>query len=83
MKKEQQEVPLAVELQQAILRSGLSLNQLGKQTGVSQAQLSRFVRGDRTLTLPAVDKICRFFGLKLMKETPKPGTDAASKAKER
>jgi transcriptional regulator with XRE-family HTH domain len=82
MGKGQQEVPLAAELQRFILESGMSLNQLGQRTGVSQGQLSRFVRGNRTLTLPAVDKICRFFGLKLTMEPKEPDTDAASKTKE-
>jgi transcriptional regulator with XRE-family HTH domain len=59
--------PIVNELQQAIKESGLSLNQLGKQAGVSQAQLSRFVRGERTLTLPAAAKLCVFFGLRLAK----------------
>ena len=67
MKKRQHDVPMAAELQRVILESGMSLNRLGHQAGVSQGQLSRFVRGDRTLTLPAVDKLCRFFGLKLTK----------------
>ena len=79
MKKEQSEAPLAVELQQIILGSGMSLNQLGKETGVSQAQLSRFVRGNRTLTLPAVDKICSFFGLKLVRKAKEAGKEALPK----
>jgi transcriptional regulator with XRE-family HTH domain len=66
VEKGQQESPLGTVLQQMIRESGLSMNQLGKEAGVSQGQLSRFVRGDRTLTLPAVDKLCRFFGLKLV-----------------
>ena len=66
---EQQTValPLVAELQQAIKESGFSLNRIGKGAGVSQAQLSRFVRGERTLTLPAAAKLCVFFGLRLAK----------------
>ncbi|MBI1913610.1 MAG: helix-turn-helix transcriptional regulator [Planctomycetes bacterium] len=67
MEKNEEVLPLVDELQQAIKQSGLSLNQLGKQAGVSQAQLSRFVRGERTLTLPAVAKLCVFLGLRLAK----------------
>jgi transcriptional regulator with XRE-family HTH domain len=81
MGRGQKEAPLATELQRAILESGMSLNQVGKHSGVSQGQLSRFVRGDRTLTLPAVDKLCRFFGLKLVREARIPGKDATSKLK--
>jgi hypothetical protein len=45
--------------------SGLSLNQLGKDAGVGADRLSRFLRDDRTLTLPAAEKICRVLGLEL------------------
>jgi transcriptional regulator with XRE-family HTH domain len=40
---------------------------LGKGAGVSQAQLSRFMSGKRTLTLPAVERICRVLRLDLAK----------------
>ena len=62
-------LPLIDELQQVIKESGLSLNSIGKQAGVSQAQLSRFVRGERTLTLPVAAKLCVFFGLRLAKSS--------------
>jgi transcriptional regulator with XRE-family HTH domain len=67
MERQGDALPLVNELQRAIKESGLSLNQLGKQAGVSQAQLSRFVRGERTLTLPAAAKLCLFLGLRLAK----------------
>lgn len=67
MSEQTDPLPLVDELQQAIRESGLSLNQIGKQTGVSEAQLSRFVRGQRTLTLPAAAKLCVFLGLRLAK----------------
>jgi transcriptional regulator with XRE-family HTH domain len=56
---------LVAQLQQAIRDSNLSLNELGRRTGVSQGQLSRFMRGDRTLTLPAAGRVCDYFGLEL------------------
>lgn len=52
-------------LRQTIRDSGISLNQLGQQVGIDNSQLSRFVRGARGLTLSAVEKLCRFFGLEL------------------
>lgn len=67
--------PLSEGLQRAIAASGMSLNQIGKAAGVSQAQLSRFVRGDRTLTLPVADRLCGLFGLAL---TRAAGADAGS-----
>jgi DNA-binding phage protein len=56
---------IVTQLRQAIRDSKLSLNELGRRTGVSQGQLSRFLRGDRTLTLPAAASVCDYFGLEL------------------
>lgn len=56
---------LADQLRQAIAGSGTSLNQLAKLTGVHQAQLSRFLRKERSLTLPAVCRLCAHLGLSL------------------
>jgi transcriptional regulator with XRE-family HTH domain len=61
-------LPLIDEIRQAIKESELSLTELGRKTSVSQPQLSRFLSGQRTLTLPAAARLCRFLGLKLVKE---------------
>ena len=53
------------QLRQAIANCGLSLNGLAKQTGVHQAQLSRFLRGERTLRLTAAAKVCGYLKLSL------------------
>lgn len=65
MTKDKAPLRIVEQLQQAIRDSEFSLNELGRRTGVSQGQLSRFLRGDRTLTLPAAAKVCAFFGLEL------------------
>ncbi len=54
-------------LREAITGSGESLADLERATGVSNAVLSRFVRGERTLTLPTADKLARHLGLELVK----------------
>jgi hypothetical protein len=41
-----------------ILRSGQSENDIAKQAEVSQSVLSRFVRGERTITLPSASRVC-------------------------
>jgi transcriptional regulator with XRE-family HTH domain len=56
---------LADQLRQAIMGCEMSLNQLAKETGVSAAQLSRFLRKERSLNLAAVMKICTYLGLRL------------------
>jgi ribosome-binding protein aMBF1 (putative translation factor) len=56
---------LARQLRQAILDSGLSLYELSRRSTVHSAMLSRFMRNERTLTLPAASRICDVLGLHL------------------
>lgn len=67
------------QLRAAIESSGKSLNQLGLAAGVNDGQLSRFMRGERTLTLETVARLCRVLGLRLY-PTDEP-TDAATPPK--
>lgn len=54
-------------IRKAIEDSGLSAYRLAKESGISQPQISRFIAGKRTLTLPAAEKIARVVGLELKK----------------
>lgn len=56
---------VADQLRHAIGGYGLSLNKLAEATGVHKAQLSRFLRAERTLTLTAAAKLCAYLGLYL------------------
>jgi hypothetical protein len=59
-KKGKPGVPSLVEqIQTAIRDSGQSLNQLEKACDLATGQLSRFMRGQRTITLPIAEKILR------------------------
>jgi hypothetical protein len=53
------------QIRQAVRDSGRSLNQLSKESGVNVSRLSRFMRGERTLTLPAGLDLCAALGLQL------------------
>lgn len=53
-------------LRQAITESGLSLNALWKASGVDAGRLSRFLRGERGLTVDALDRLGQVLGLKLV-----------------
>ena len=53
------------KLRQAIKRSGLSLYELDRQSGVSAAQISRFMAGKRSLLLSTAQKIGAVVGLEL------------------
>jgi antitoxin component HigA of HigAB toxin-antitoxin module len=80
-KKKKEEAPGLVEqLREAIRQSGRSLYQLGKDSGVGSDQLSRFMSGKRTLTLPAAEKICATLRLQL---TPMPPAEPAGMAEKK
>ena len=66
MAKKSSSPAVTARLREAILASGLSLSELGRQAGLDHARLSRFVRGERDLTLDSVDKLCRVLGLQLV-----------------
>lgn len=58
---------LAGQLRDAIRQSTQSFNQLSIACGVDRGRLSRFVRGERDLTLSAAAKLCEVLGLSLCK----------------
>ena len=49
----------------AIEKSGLTKYRLAQESGVSEGTLGRFLRSERTLTLPNVDKLATTLGLEL------------------
>jgi transcriptional regulator with XRE-family HTH domain len=63
MGKKREAPTLTDQLREAIRQSGRSLNQLGKQCGLDAARLSRFVRGERGLSLEAIDAIAKALNL--------------------
>jgi transcriptional regulator with XRE-family HTH domain len=56
---------LEEQLRQAITKTGLSLHEIGRRSGVAAPIVSRFMRADRSLTLPVVARLCRALGLRL------------------
>jgi transcriptional regulator with XRE-family HTH domain len=72
MTKPQRKAPgLKEQLREAIRQCGQSLNQLSKVCGVGNDRLSRFMRGDRGLTIDAVERICEALRLRLTQEAPR------------
>jgi plasmid maintenance system antidote protein VapI len=51
------------QLLQAISESKLSINGLARLSGVNQAMISRFINGQRSLTLPSAAKLAKVLGL--------------------
>ncbi len=73
------------QLRRAIGTCGLTRYQLSKRTGISEATLSRFMSGQRGLTLKAVDKLADLLEWKLESKRRRrpPGFMDAPRAKVR
>jgi transcriptional regulator with XRE-family HTH domain len=67
-------VDLEEQLRQAIKKTGLSLHEIGRRAGVAAPIVSRFMRADRSLTLPIASRLCQALGLRLTEaaEAPAP-----------
>ncbi|MCE3019059.1 MAG: helix-turn-helix domain-containing protein [Pirellula sp.] len=60
-------VAIDVTLREAIQAYGTAYA-LSKESGVSEPVISRFVRGERTITLDTAAKLCKALGLSLKKD---------------
>ena len=56
------------KLKRAIRESGWTRYMLSQACGVTQASLSRFMSGQRSLSLDAVDKLARVLDLQLVEK---------------
>ena len=56
------------QLRHAILNGDKSRYRIAKETGIGQPALSRFVHGERGLTVENIDLICECLGLRLTTE---------------
>jgi plasmid maintenance system antidote protein VapI len=53
------------QLREAVLRCGETRYRISKDTGITEAQLSRFVNGHADLSLPTIDKLTEYIGARL------------------
>ena len=60
------------QLRRHLSESKSSEYAIAASSGISQASLSRFMRGDRTLSLHTVDRIAAVLGLRLIATGRKP-----------
>jgi transcriptional regulator with XRE-family HTH domain len=58
-------------LKAAIEESGLTRYRIAKDTGIDQAALMRFMRGETSLRLDRADMLAEYLGLKLVKRKAK------------
>ena len=64
---------LSEQVRQAIETCGRTRYRLSKETGISQSMLSRFMAGDRGLSMAALDVLAENLGLQIVvRQPPKP-----------
>src|SRR4051812_16737943 len=56
------------QLRRLLSESGYSANEIGRRTGGSPSQVSRYLRGERTLSMPVIEKLCAGLGFQLVRE---------------
>ena len=59
------------QLREAIKGYG-TVYAVARDSGVDQAVLGRFMRGERSLYLETADRLCEFFGMRLTRPTTRP-----------
>ena len=64
--KQRDEPSMITQIKEAIQGSGQTLVELSQATDVSPSQLSRFLRGQRDLTLTTAARVCDALGLHLI-----------------
>ena len=71
MAKSEDSPTVSETLRAAMCDSGLSARELGRRAGVNHGVLSRFLKSERTMTLPLVDALAKALGLQLTKRRQK------------
>lgn len=56
---------LSEQLREAIVRASVSRYEISKETGVDQAALSKFVLGQRGISVEAMDAVGLYLGLSI------------------
>jgi hypothetical protein len=54
------------QLRAAVLNCSESRYQISKATGIAEGNLSKFVHGERGLSMESIDLICEYLGLRLV-----------------
>jgi hypothetical protein len=66
MSKSKPQSTLTDVLKAAIERSGLTCYRIAKATGIDEANLGRFVRGELSIRLDKADRLAAYLGLRLV-----------------
>ena len=65
MSKKRKRMTLAETIRKAIKDQPVSAYRLNIETGVSQPLISRFIKGERTITIETADKLMAYLGLEV------------------
>jgi plasmid maintenance system antidote protein VapI len=65
-KAKKKATPISDQLRQVIETSGLTRYRIWKETGISQATLSEFINGNRSLSLANIDKLGELLDLTIV-----------------
>lgn len=73
---------LTEQLRAAAAGGGMTLGDLARATGIDKSALSRFLNGERGVSMEAMDSLGEYLGLKIVatgkrKATPRPGKKAS------
>ena len=66
------DVPISDQIRERIKASEKSFREVAKETGIPHPTISRFMRGERGLSMEAIDKLCVYFRISLTDEPAKP-----------
>lgn len=62
---------LTDQLRRAVADSGRTLGEFSRDTGIDKSALSRFVNGERGLSMESLDTIGEYLGLRIVAGKPK------------
>lgn len=62
---------LTDQLRAAVVESGRTLGQITRDTGIDKSALSRFVNGERGVSMEALDKLGEYLRLRIVADKPK------------
>jgi len=66
VRKTLKRIQLSDQIRRAVESSGVSQYRLSKEVRISKTSLSRFMRGERGLTLKALDRLADFLELEIV-----------------
>jgi transcriptional regulator with XRE-family HTH domain len=67
MTKREKPKPLSDQLREAVLNCGQTRYRIAQETGITEGQLSRFVRGHSRMTLDTLDILAAYLNLEVVR----------------